>query len=264
MFLLFEISFINDDNLSINSGSTGYSYSNNNNNNNTNLNPNILVLNKIEIILFKIETIIEINTKIDNEEFFSNILTIISRLEDLSNYYISKNDWRNLKKICYILRFEKLHKLNIIDHHNRKIFFLAKKYLLNECYEIRIESVKIMAILCRSKIYWDDTIKYIENEIMKNKNYYIRRLYCHFFQEIIKKFSYKYLKEKGQIEEFMILINDNYQIISLFFKTLKLIFPLIEEDSFKFKIFNKLEILRKQINEKQLKDFELIKVKIIF
>jgi hypothetical protein len=202
----------------------------------------------------------EINSQIDNEDFFLNFFSILNKLEDLVNYYISKNNWRILKKISYILRYDKIHKLNVIDHHNRKIFNFAKKFIINECFEIRIESVKLIAILCRSKIYWDEGIKYITLEIMKNKNYYIRRLYCTFFEELIRIFSYKFLNEKGLIEEFMQLINDNNQMKSSFFKILNSIYPLIEDDKYKFKIFNKLEILRKQINEKEIIDYELIKV----
>jgi hypothetical protein len=263
IFLLFEIAFNNDDNISTTNTSSGYNNTNTNNNN-INFSPNYIVLDKIEIILNQIEIIMEINSQINNEEFFSNFFSILNKLEDLINYYISKNNWRSLKKISYILRYEKIHKLNIIDHHNRKIFNIAKKFITNECYEIRIESVKLIAILCRSKIYWEEGIKYITLEIKKNKNYYIRRLYCYFFEELIRIFSFKFLNEKGQIEEFIQLINDNNQIKSSFFKILKSIFPLIEDDKYKFKIFNKLESLRKQIYEKELIDYELIKVKLIF
>jgi len=260
IFLLFEIAFNNDDNISTTNTSSGYNYTYTNSNN-INLSPNYMVLDKIEIILNKIEMILEINSQIENEEFFSNFLTILNKLEDLANYYNAKNNWRNIKKISYILRFDKIHKLNTIDHHNRKIFNFAKKFLINECFEIRIESMKIIAILSRSKIYWEEGIKFIDMEISKNKNYYIRRLYCYFFQELLRLFSYKFLNEKGQIEEFMKLINDNNQIISSFFNLLKLIFPLIEDDRYKFQIFNKLESLRKQITEKQITDYEFIKVK---
>jgi hypothetical protein len=262
IFLLFEIAFTNEDNISTTITSSGYNYTNSNCNN-SNLSPNHCVLEKIEIILNKIEVILDINSQIENEEFFSNFLIILNKLEDLANYYILKNDWRHLMKISYILRFNKIHKLDNFDNYNRKIFNFAKKFIVNECHEIRIESVKLIAVLSRSKIYWDEGIKYINSEIMNNKNYYIRRLYCYFFQELIRLFSYKFLNEKGQIEEFISLINDNNQIISSFFYIIKSIFPLIEDDKYKFKIFNKLENLRKEINDKKIMDNELIKVNLI-
>ena len=120
IFLLFEIAFIYEDNISTTNTSSGYSNTNTNSNN-FHLSPNYNVLEKIEIILNKIEIILEINSQMENEEFFSNFLIILNKLEDLANYYTIKNNWRYLMKISYILRFDKIHKLDNIDHFNRKI-----------------------------------------------------------------------------------------------------------------------------------------------
>jgi hypothetical protein len=259
--MLFDIAFVKDENLILQQNSN--LVITNSSNLNT-LSPNLIVLNKIEIILEKIEIIFKINLEIENEYFFTNFINLIDKLEELINYYIKKNNWRVLKKISYILRFEKIHELIKFDLQLKKIFNLAKILLKNECLEIKIESIKIFSILSKSNNFWDEVINYVNVEIIRSKNYYYRRLYCDFFSELLKIFSYKFLNERGQIEEFVKLLNDNNQILSSFFKILKIFFPLINEDKYKFLILNKLENLRKQIKENKLKDFELIKVIIYF
>ena len=257
IFLLFEIAFVKDENVIIQQNSNIVNSSSTLLNG---LSPNLIALNKIEIILEKIEIIFKINLEIENENFFLNLISHIDKLEDLINYYIKKNNWRVLKKISYILRFDKIHELIKFDIQFKKIFNLAKLLLKNECLEIKIESIKILTILSKSNNFWDEVINYVNVEIIKSKNYYYRKLYCNFFSELLRIFSYKFLNEKGQIEEFVKLLNDNNQILSSFFKILKFFFPLINEDKYKFLILNKLENLRKQIKENILNDFELIKV----
>lgn len=117
-----------------------------------------------------------------------------------------------------------------------------------------------MARICILKNYRDEILKFIELEIFSSKNFYNRGLYLIFFEEMLNIFSYKFLKEKGLVDDFMTFINDNKLILPKFFKITKLFFPLAKEDRIKFSILNKLEYFRKEINNKQLYDFELIQV----
>lgn len=213
----------------------------------------------INIVLGNIENILGVTSMKENEEFFLYFLYSIPKLEELVNVYYANNR-HFLQKICYILCYDYLYKLSYIDQTAQKIFGIAKKLFLNECFEIKILAVKIMAKVCRSKIFSDDIFKFVEIEILTDKNFYNRRLYLYFFEELIHLFSYKLLKEKGVIDELMKLINDNHQILGKFFYVVKLFFPLVNDDNIKFIIFNKLEILRKQINNKEIVDFELTQV----
>lgn len=216
----------------------------------------------VEIILNNIEKIFETSTILENEEFYQNFLNFTGKFEELVNHYF-KNNWRILKKISYIFKSNNLYKNNLTELYISKIFSIAKKLFTNECNEIRIEAVKIMARICISKNYRDEILKFIELEIFSSKNFYNRRLYLFFFEEMLNIFSYKFLKEKGLVDDFMTLLNDNKLILTKFFKITKIFFPLIKEDRIKFLFLNKLEYLRKEINNKQLSDIELIQVNFI-
>lgn len=275
IFLLFDIAFAKNENNSSNL----YIATNNSPKNDINVNniPNLIVLNKIEKIFQKIEKIFEINNNNKNEDFFCNFsnIFIIEKLEELLFYYRKNNNWRLMKKICFILSHEKIHEhinanynININNNINdkilKKIFSLAKILLKNECLEIQKESIRIFSILSKAKnlLFWDEVIKFVDLEIIKNDNYYNRRLFCDFFSENLKIFSFKFLSEKGQIEEFFKLLNDNYQMLTRFFKILKNFFPLVTDDKFKFLTFSKLEKFRKMIKDKKIIDNELIRVKL--
>ncbi len=228
---------------------------------NNNINPKSLVL--IELFLNKIENILSINHLNENKDFILSILNIIPKLEELINHYKNNNNnWRLIKKITLILGFDGIYRNNntTFDLFVHKLFDLAKKIFLNDCFEIKIDSVKILAKLGKSKLIWDDLIKFIEGNILTNKNYYIRRLYLYFFEELMRNFSYKFLNEKGQIEKLMNLNNDNNQILSSFLKTIKLFYPLVTEDKMKGLLCNMLGAVRKRINNKEIIDREVIQV----
>lgn len=254
-------------------------HSNSNNNNNlTNSNSsqmipqtcnNITIYNNnnfifIDIVLNNIENILGKIDLNDCEEFIVNIINIIPKLEDLINYYkTNNNNWRSIKKIILILSYDGIYRYNFnLDQYGHKLFEVAKKLFYNDCFEIKIESVKILAKIAKSKLIWDDSIKFIETEILISKNYYNRRLYLYFFAELIKNFSFKFLTEKGQIDELMKLINDNNQILSKFLQIIKFFIPLVIDDKIKYLIYNKLETLRKQIQNKEIIDKEVIDVNI--
>ena len=215
----------------------------------------------IEIFLNKIEEILNISTIKENEDFFLCLINTIPKFQDLVNFYTINNNWRILKKISFIFKSNFIYKLNNIDLHIQKIFSIAKKLLTNECFEIKKDAVKIIANISLSKNYKEEILKFVESEIFSNKNFYIRRLYLYFFKELLCKVSYKFLSEKGFIDNFMKFINDNNLILTKFFRILKKIIPLITEVKTKFLIYNKLEILRKDINTKLLIDTELIFVR---
>jgi len=216
----------------------------------------------IEIILNNIENIFEVISVKDNEDFFLRILNIIPKLDELVNYYINNNNnWRFLRKITFIILSDNIYKLiPNLDQHVIQIFNIAKNIFTNECYDIKIDSVKILAKICKSKLIWDDVMKFVETVMLNNKNYYNRRLYLYFFEELSKNFSYKFLKDKGQIDEFMKLITDNNQILPKFLRLIKIFFPLVIDDKIKFLIYNKLELVRKKIQNKEINDRELIEV----
>jgi hypothetical protein len=218
----------------------------------------------IELFFNNLEKILDKNIKNNNEEFIQNLLNIIPKLEELLNYYNNNNNWRLIKKLTLILLFDGIYTINSnLDQFVLKIFEIAKKLFFNDCFETKIDSVKILAKLCKSKLIWDDLIKFIDSNILTSKNFYNRRLYLYFFEELIKNLSYKFLTEKGQIEELMKLINDNNQILSKFLKIIKLFFPLVTDDKIKFLIYNKLEAVRKQIKNKEINDKEVIDVRLI-
>ncbi len=226
LFEVFEINSVTDNN------------SNNSNNNSIYCNKNVINNNSyeiIEIVLGKIKDIIIINNINDNEDFISNILNIIPRLEDLIIYYTNNNNnWRIIKLITFILCFDNIYKLSQnLDNYVNKLFNISKKLLTNECFEIKIDAVKIMAKICKSRIIWDEVIKFVEVEILTNKNFYIRRLYFYFFKELTSNFSFKFLNDKRQIDELMKLINDNNQILPKFLILIKNIFPFVEDDKIK-------------------------------
>lgn len=238
----------------------------NNTSSNINNNSNFQATNQIfiEIILNNIEKILSLSDLNENEEFIRCIFNTIPKLEELVNYYIkNNNDWRLIKKISFILKCDHLYKINnvCIDHYILKIFNIAKKLFVNDCFEIRTDSVKIMAKISKSKIIWEDVLKFVEVEILTSKNFYNRRLYLNFFEELAKSFSYKYLFDKGQIEQLMKLINDNNQILPKLLKLIKNFFPLVMDDKIKFMVFSKLEVLRKKIQNNEVNDKELIEVK---
>lgn len=227
---------------------------------NSNLISRNLIL--IESVLNNIENILSASHLNDKEEFIQNILNKIPKLEELINYYKNNNNnWRLIKKITFILSYDGIYRNNSsLDLFVLKIFEVAKKLFLNDCFEIKIDSVRILAKLGKSKLIWDELIKFIETEILNSKNYYNRRLYLYFFEELTNNFSFKFLNEKGQIEELMKLINDNNQILSKFLKIIKLFFPLVSDDKIKFLIYNKIEAVRKQILNKEIIDNEVIQV----
>lgn len=264
IFCIFELFNINE--------ISACSNVNNNHTTNNNLNnsffPNSKSLNInsnltfIELVLVNIEKILNVNSIIENEDFIMQILNIIPKLEDLINYYTNNNNnWRLIKKINLILSFQSIYKLNIsIDPYVYKIFYISRKLFINDCFEIKIDSVKILAKICKSRIIWEEVIKFVENEILNSKNYYNRRLYLYFFEELKMNFSYKFLYDKGQIDELMKLINDNNQILGKLLRLIQIFFPLVIDDKTKFLIYNKLELLRKHIQNKEIIDKEVIEV----
>lgn len=201
----------------------------------------------------------------ENEEFFHCILNIIPKLDELVIYYTNNNNnWRLLKKLNFILLFDNFYKLiSNLDKQAEKIFNIAKKLFINECFEIKIDSVKLLAKVCKSKIIWDDVMKYVDSTILNSKNFYVRRLYFYFFEELTKDFSYKFLKDKGQIDDLMKLINDNNQMLPKFLKLIKIFFPLVIDEKIKFLIYNKLEAVRKKIQNAEINDLEVIEVNLI-
>jgi len=220
----------------------------------------------VENILNNIEIILGASQINEDEDFLQGLLSIIPKLDELIIHYKNNNNnWRLIKKITFMLNFDGIFRNNAsLDLFVHKIFDIAKKLFLNDCFEIKIESVKILAKISKSRLIWDELMKFIDGEILSNNNYYNRRLYLYFFEEMIKNLSFKFLNEKGQIEELMKLINDNNQILSKFLKIIRLFFPLVSDDKIKFLIYNKLETIRKQINNREIIDKEVIKVGINF
>ncbi len=245
-----------------NSTLSGFYGITNNQINNTS-NSNSINQTLVEMFLNKTQDIICIPSLSNNEDFIYTILNIISKLEDLINFYgnNSINNWRLIIKICNILGFDDIYKLNIsMDQLVIKIFNISKKLIVNDCFVVKVEALKIMAKLSKSKIVFDEIIKFVEVEISLNKNFYNRRLYFYFFQELTKNFSYKFLYDKGLIDELIRFINDNNQILPRFLKILKSFFPLVLDDKIKFLVYNKLETLRKQIQGGEIIDNEVFEV----
>merc|ERR1712032_137248 len=82
IFLLFEIAFnkIESDNIQSNNGYCNTS---------PNIKPtaNLVALSKLELVLNRIEIILKKNSEIENDEFFSNLLSFLDKFEELINYY---------------------------------------------------------------------------------------------------------------------------------------------------------------------------------
>lgn len=251
--------------------------SNNPSNNSTQTNhantPQITILNSnsfgknlifIEIILNNLGNILSASQINEDEDFLQGLLNIIPKLEELIIHYNnSNNNWRSMKKIASILSFDSIYRNNTnLDQIVYKIFEIAKKLFRNDCFDIKIEAVKMFAKITKSRIIWDDLMKFVEVEILHSKNYYNRRLYLYFFEEMIKNHSFKLLTERGQIEELMKLLNDNNQILSKFLRIIKLFFPLVTDNKIKFLVYNKIETIRKQICNRDIVDKEVIEVSI--
>ena len=87
IFLLFENAFVNNEN------NNNLQPSNMGKHNSSPRHisiPNLIALNKIEIILKKIEIIFEVNFEIENDDFFSSFSFLMDNLEELINYYNKK------------------------------------------------------------------------------------------------------------------------------------------------------------------------------
>jgi hypothetical protein len=134
-------------------------------------------------------------------------------------------------------------------------------------YQIQCEAAKLMVKIIRfsKEGLRGEIFKFMENEILSSNNFYIKRLYLIFVEELIKTFSSSFLKDNLIVDNILTFFEySNLISYSMFtcklLEYLKIIYPLIEDDSkIKFKIFSKLEGIRK-VNRDKDKDSQLKEV----
>lgn len=109
-----------------------------------------------------------------------------------------------------------------------------------------------------------EVIKFSLHEFANAPNFYKRRLYLVFIDEMIQIFSVNFIKEEGIIEAVLHLLalsKTNYYFYPKIIDYLKYFIPYIQSDIYLMEIVKKrLEIVKKSVKSKEINDFEIIKV----
>lgn len=106
----------------------------------------------------------------------------------------------------------------------------------------------------------EEIFKFLDKEIFSSESFFVKRLYLACIEQMIKIFSYSFLKEHQVIKNLMTFFNyaDNVKFSTFTCKLLellKIIFPHLEDDSkLKFVIFNNLESIRKNNKDLELRN----------
>ena len=77
-----------------------------------------------------------------------------------------------IKYIYNLLSIFGINQKLFLNNNDFLKIILSKLLLKNECLEIKIESVKILALLSKSNNFWDEIINFVDVEIIKSKNYF--------------------------------------------------------------------------------------------
>ncbi len=131
------------------------------------------------------------------------------------------------------------------------------------CYEfIEKDTLKIqrlaLKLLTRTLRYVSNyyqrqgIINHMNSNILKSNNFYTRKLYIYYFDEVLEIFSLSYLKENYFLENILILLDDPCIINRiLLIRTLKQFFLLIDDENIKKNILGKID------ENRNSKDYEL-------
>ncbi len=185
---------------------------------------------------------------------------IINKLERIGEFIHMRINWR-----IAINFFEKLKNIQVLFdkfEFTTKLYLIVMTFLNDENSNVPVKSsaMKILPYLLKygKKIEKEYILKFLDKEIIENKNFYKRRLYFPFFEEAIKIFSINTLLNYRIIDNILNFFNDNRLMQSKLVTTLKSFYPLIlSESRTKFIINNKLDNLKKFRNF----DYELSKVR---
>jgi hypothetical protein len=206
------------------------------------------------IFISQIENLIDLfNENEDFVEFFMN------KYDNLISFIQMQANWR-----IAITFLEKIVKIIVLMENflfTTKLYNIIMKFLndQNSVLPLKNVSMKILAHCLRfcKKIEKDEIIRYLEKDIIENKNYYIRRLYFPFFQEAINIFSISALIQYQFFDIILKFLNDNKLIQAKIISNLKDFYPLIfTESRIKFMVNSKMDNLKKLGNF----DYEITKV----
>ena len=197
--------------------------------------------------------------QLDNEEFFNTLITNFNKVEES---YFNMKDWR-IQKIFLVGLYNILEYLSLNFSYGEFDYTLVnfiKKNLNFENYQIQIETVQLMALKLRYSRNKDTIFKIIDYYFFHSSSFYSKRLFFTFFSKCLEIFSFSFIFENGILEKLLKFLDSSEIYICKVVALLKEFYPLIEDNRTKFIILNKLELLRKNLKEGQLKDLELIKV----
>ena len=114
-----------------------------------------------------------------------------------------------------------------------------------------------------NKTQQEEIIKYL-NELLCNKNFYVKRLFYTFIEQAFEILSSKFIKECTLFDSIMKLFYETSSVnLARFFRILPEFYPfLIDNDvGTEFYISSRMEIIKKS---ELFKDSELVKVKMDF
>jgi hypothetical protein len=215
----------------------------------------------IETIINNLHKTFKNQLAINNDEFF---LTIFIHFDAFEDYLHTKNDPKLY--LNYLKCFEDFQKLikYLTIMNNNEYFNKLKHFLLSNCRnehcEVQRKSIKLIVLFVKysSLNYSNELLKIFQKDYLESEVFYIRRIYFLFYEELFNQMSFNFLKENELIDNILKLFDDNTLLISKLLKHLIQLYPLLESDNrLKFILLNKLEALRKRINNEDLKDFEL-------
>jgi hypothetical protein len=104
----------------------------------------------------------------------------------------------------------------------------------------------------------DEIIKVINEEIYE-KNFYYKRVYLVFFENVINKFSISYINEMGILDKIIQLFNSNIFLSNKLITLLPCYFAPLPDDKKKV-ILDKVKYFSAELSSNRLKDTELKKV----
>lgn len=195
------------------------------------------------IFIFQLDSLVNL---FNTSEEFQNFL--INKLDRIGEFIQMQVNWR-----IAINFFEKIKNLEVLFD---KFEFIAKLHEMvmrflcddNTNVPLKNSAIKILPYLIKfgKKAEKEEILKFIEKEVIENKNFYKRRLYFPFFEEAIKIFSISTLLSLQIIDHILKFFNDNKLLQSKLIKMLKIFYPLVfNESRIKFIINNKLDNLKK-------------------
>ncbi len=191
-------------------------------------------------------------------EEFQNFF--INKLDRLKEFVGMQMNWRIAIKF-----FNNLKKIEILFYKfvfTSKLYEFVMKILNDDNYNIPLKNsaMSFLPYILKygKKSEKEEILKYVEREILENKNFYKRRIFFSFFEEAIKIFSVSTLLNNQIIDNALKFFNDNRLMQSKLITILKNFYPLIHSDTrLKFIINNKLDNLKKL----GIFDYEIKKVK---